>query len=374
MSLTTDPPSFDVTTTVEGQSVVLALRGKVEKGAAFELSALLDRTIDGRPESLVLDLSQLEFMGAAGMVAISNAEKRLAGFGVTLAVRSPSALVNRLLALMESAEETRLERALPEHAHLGPEDMSSPLAVSQRLRSSLSHTDPRRITGLPADPDVVDGALRLVVELARSCVAGADGVSVSLLRHGRLSTVAASDRTIMAMDSYQYETGEGPCVDASLRGHWFHANSLDTETRWPSFTPKARVLGIKAIMSSPLKAFEMPVGALNIYSRTAETFEVKDQEVAAGFAQKASVILSDAGAGVSDAELALRYKEVLRSRNLIALATGVIIERQGIDEDTAFTTLLRDSLSHGETLLHWATSIVLSRALSASASPSDPHD
>ena len=48
----------------------------------------------------------------------------------------------------------------------------------------MSCTDPRRVTALPADPDVVDGALRLVVELARSFVGGADGVSVSLLRNG----------------------------------------------------------------------------------------------------------------------------------------------------------------------------------------------
>ena len=35
-------------------------------------------------------------------------------------------------------------------------------------------------------------------------VSGADGVSVSLLRNGVLSTVAASDQTIMAMDADQY--------------------------------------------------------------------------------------------------------------------------------------------------------------------------
>jgi hypothetical protein len=221
---------------------------------------------------------------------------------------------------------------------------------------------------------VVDGALRLVVELARSRIDGADGVSVSLLRHGTLSTVAATDGTILAMDAHQYATGEGPCVDASLKGHWFHAESLDTETRWPSFTPKAQDLGIKAILSSPLKAFEKPIGALNIYSRTAETFEIKDQEAAAAFAQKASVILSDAGAGVSDPEVAARYKEALRSRNLIALATGVIMHRDGIDEDAAFTTLLRLSLSHGAPLLREAISITLSATDPEYGSTKGAHD
>jgi anti-anti-sigma factor len=360
MSLIGDPSGFEITTSSDGRNPVLALRGKVQNHAAFELGARLDATIDEHPESVVLDLSELEFMGAAGMVAISNAERRLADLGSELTVRSPSVLVNRLIAMMEAAEESRLERSLPGHGHLGPEDHTSAPFYPPLSPKSLSDDDLRRITALPADPDVVDGALRLLVELARTCVRGADGVSVSLLRHGVLSTVAASNQTIMSMDADQYATGEGPCVDAALKGHWFHAESLDKETRWPLFTPRARGLGIKAILSSPLKAFEMPVGALNIYSLTAESFEIKDQETAAIFAQKASVILSDARAGVSDSKMALRYKEALQSRKVITLATGVIMEREGIDEDDAFTALLRLSLYHGESLRSRAETVVLS--------------
>jgi GAF domain-containing protein len=216
------------------------------------------------------------------------------------------------------------------------------------------------VTALPADPDVIDGALRLIVELARTSIRAADGVSVSLLRHGVLSTVAASDQTIMAMDSDQYATGQGPCVDASIQGHWFHAESLDTETRWPAFTPRARGLGIKAILSSPLRAFEKPVGALNIYSRTAESFEIQDQEAAAVFAQQASVILSDARADVSDSQMALRFQEALRSRKVISLAEGIIMEREGVDAESAFTALLRLTLSQGVPLRERAETMVRS--------------
>jgi hypothetical protein len=113
-------------------------------------------------------------------------------------------------------------------------------------------------------------------------------------------------------------------------------------------------------LSSPLTAFEQPVGALNIYSRTAETFEIKDQETAAVFAQKASVILSDARVGVSESQMALRYKEALQSRHVIALATGVLMEREGVEEDDAFCALLRLSLYHGQQLRSQAESLVLS--------------
>jgi hypothetical protein len=253
-----------------------------------------------------------------------------------------------------------VERALPEHGHLGPEDLDGMPVVLRQSRSGGSSEEFRRVTAMPVDPDVIDGALGLVVDLARFCVRGADGVSVSLLRNGVLSTVAASDHTIMAMDADQYATGEGPCVDASLQGHWFHAESLDTETRWPSFTPQAQGLGIKAILSSPLRAVEQPVGALNIYSRTADSFDVKAQETAAVFAERASAILSAARVGVSETQMAIRFQEALRSREIIALAKGVIMERGGIDENAAFSALLRLALYNGTPLRRRAEEMVLS--------------
>jgi GAF domain-containing protein len=124
------------------------------------------------------------------------------------------------------------------------------------------------------------------------------------------------------------------------------------------FTPRARDLGIRAILSSPLRALDEPVGALNIYSRTAETFEIKDQEMAEVFARQASVILSDAHAGVSDTQMALRFQESLRSRDVIALARGILMEREGIDEDEAFNSLLRTSLLNGLSLRVRAAAIV----------------
>lgn len=143
-----------------------------------------------------------------------------------------------------------------------------------------------------------------------------------------------------------------------MKGHWFHAESLEAEARWPSFTPRARSLGIRAILSSPLTASGKPVGALNIYSLTAETFEVGDQREAAAFAEKASVILSDAQAGVSDTQMAVRFQEALRSREVVSLAKGIIMEREGIDAVEAFSRLLQLSLAEGVPLLHRAATTV----------------
>lgn len=210
MSMTNDAPRFEAVTHFEGGDATVVLTGSVENSAAFTLGATLDAVIDRHPTSMVLDLAKLDFMGAAGLIAVTNAENRLASLGVALKVQSPSALVNRLLGIMEHAETTRLERGSPEHAHLGPEQTTDGQVSTQRFASSLPAKDLRRVTSMPTDPDVVDGALRLIVELSRANIQAADGVSVSLMRHGVLSTVAASDQTIMAMDAYQYaQQGRG---------------------------------------------------------------------------------------------------------------------------------------------------------------------
>jgi anti-anti-sigma regulatory factor len=317
-----------ITTAIEQDRTVLSLHGRFENLAAVDLDAAFDAVIESRPGTVVLDLAELDFMGAAGLVAVANAEERFADIGITMTVRSPSALVRGLAGTVELAEVTSLERA--------------------------------PVTAIPTDPDVVDGALELVVELARTAVAGADGVSISLLRHGVLSTVAATDETIMEMDTDQYATGEGPCVDASRFGHSFHAGSMDDETRWPSFTPRARALGIKAILSSPLTALQEPVGALNIYSLTESSFDGRDGETAAVCARKASVILSRAGAGVTDADLARRFQIALRSRDVIALSKGIIMERDRVVEREAFVILLHLSLDQGESLLASAEGLLQS--------------
>jgi hypothetical protein len=255
------------------------------------------------------------------------------------------------------AELVRLEHPDPSLHRLGAEQS---IEIADAPEPYLPPSQIPRITAIPADADVVDGALRLVVALARVTVGGADGASVSLRRHGRLSTVAASDQTISDMDASQYATGEGPCVDASVNGRWFHAESLDVETRWPAFTPRAQALGINAILSSPLLAKERPVGALNIYSRTAMAFAPKDQELAAVFAAETSLVLSSVGVDVTDEQLSSRRSEALGTRRVIAQAEGVIMEREGVEADDAYSILCDYSRTSNQPFRERAEDVVAS--------------
>ena len=349
---------FGVAARFDGDQAALDVRGEVDVLGLPVLGALFDSVVASGYPSVVLDLSDMDSIDAAGLAVIAGAASTLIASGGRLMIRSSSTVVARVLDINWLSGLISWEFPAPDLDRLGPEQVRPVSATPlEAIHPDVVH-NLRAVTAIPANQDVVDGALRLVVALARATVGGADGASVTLRRHGRLATVAASDQTILAMDADQYSTGEGPCVDASIAGRWFHAGSLDQETRWPAFTPKARALGISAILSSPLLARDRPVGALNIYSRTATAFAAKEQELAAVFATEASSILTHAEVHLTDDQMTGRLQRALRTREIIAEAQGVIMERDQVGEKEAFDVMCRSSRSSGRSLREGAMDVV----------------
>jgi hypothetical protein len=348
---------FSLSLDLHGSGAVISVRGGLDEPALIKLVTLFDTAITGGYTSVVLDLVAVDSLDPSGPSVIATAALRLADQNRRMTIRSPStAIGGRLVAggLGELIVDEEFESM--------PADRPSAIVARVADNADLHPVGQlaERAGALPTDTDLVDATLRLVVELARATVTGADGVSVSLRRHGRLATVAASDRTIMEMDAEQYSTGEGPCVDASIKGRRFHARSLDDEERWPDFTPKARALGIRAILSSPLQAHSRPVGAINIYSLQPQAFDTDDQTLAMRFATEVSSILTDAGVDISDDRRSERFQASLRSREIIAQAQGVIMDREGITEEEAYTVLRAYSQRTGISLRTRAEEVTVS--------------
>jgi hypothetical protein len=276
-----------------------------------------------------------------------------------------------------SATGSERGEAGPMTTRLGPPDDSGdrPAPDRQSGSSGLSAevSDLARgllqVASIPANAEVVDAALSLVVALAHATVAGADGVSVMLSRHGTLATVAASDDTIMGMDADQYATGQGPCVSAATDGQRIYVDSLASETRWPEFVPRAKKRGINSILSMPLLTGGRPLGALNIYSTMAGAFADSDQSLAALCAQQASDLLANAAVDVSPEELGARLRDALDSRQTITLAVGVVMARDGVSVDDAYAVLLQSSHQSAVPLRETAQVIVAS---TQRAAPPDP--
>jgi anti-anti-sigma factor len=342
--------------------VVVVVRGELDSFTAPELSTVLAGIADRGHRSVVLDLAECDFIDPAGLRVIAESAEHLALRGRTLSVRSPSGVVRRLLDLVGSAGLTLLNGSRAAQAASPGLQRSVDAGRLAAAATSLTPVSTRPGALLPGSVDhkAVDGALRLVVALARALVGGADGASVSLRRHDRLATVASSDETVLAMDADQYATGQGPCVDASTVGRRFHTDSLETETRWPAFTPQARALGINAIVSSPLLVADRAVGALNIYSRTVDAFTRHDQDLAALFAAEASTVLSSAEPSPDVTNKAVWFAEALETRQVIALAQGVLMERDSIDQTGAYRALRRYSTRTSRPLRERAEDVVAS--------------
>ncbi len=237
---------------------------------------------------------------------------------------------------------------------VGPEERADPSAAFDPVDLSRGLL---RIAA-PANENVLDAALRLVVALARVTVTGADGVSVCLDRHGTLTTVAASDTTVTGMDGDQYDTGEGPCVAAATTGHWFHVESLDAERRWPAFIPRARERGINSILSTPLVSQTRPVGALNIYSLRTGAFGAAALELSSMLASRASDFLVSVAMDVSMEDLSRQLQEALKGRDVIAQARGALMERHRVASDAASSMLRRSARESGTPLRRVAEGIM----------------
>ena len=252
---------FGVNVSYADDHAVLTVSGEVDMMTAPIFGAIVNAVVDQGHGMVVIDASAIEFMDAAGLRVLVTAHNQLLTTGHRLVVRAPTDVLTKLLQISRVAELVWVEPALIGAMPLAPERV---VRVDGRLASSFVRTH-----AIPAGLDVVDAALLLVAKLARATIGAADGVSVSLRRQGYIATVAASDETIIEMDRHQYDSGEGPCLSAAGEGTPFHIASLEDENRWPVFTPQALAQGINSILSNPLLGESGPVGALNMYSRTA---------------------------------------------------------------------------------------------------------
>ncbi len=297
---------------------VVTVVGHVEHSALPQLGAVLDAAVLGGGD-VTVDLSRLMSLDDEGVALLVAAAALVRGDDRRLTVVGPG---------------TVLERRLRE-AGLQPRPGSPSRRALVGDLSVRAWSGPTR--------EVLDAALVLVVTMAQAVIGRADGVSITLPRDGAYGTVAASNDVVLAMDHDQYDTGQGPCLDAARSGDAVHVDALDREQRWADFVPRARARGIVGILSSPLRDGAQPHGALNIYARTPGSFAPKDRQWAAEFAAEASSVLTTAHRVLPSERLAGHLDQALRSRAWIAQAQGFVMHRDGVAADRAWSTLQQTS-------------------------------
>lgn len=195
----------------------------------------------------------------------------------------------------------------------------------------------------------VEGTLQQIVDFAVATVEGCDTAGISLLKGTEVTTPVWSDAIALEVDTVQYETGEGPCLDAITNEATVYAEDLTEDPRWPSFGPRAVTLGMRSLLSCPLSA-SGTLGALNLYARLPRAYGAIDRTRALIFGVHAGIALGVAAA-LEDAAISLsseihrveNLRAALTSRDVIGQAQGILIERERITADQAFGVLRRTS-------------------------------
>lgn len=188
-----------------------------------------------------------------------------------------------------------------------------------------------------AAAETLDDTLQRIVDLGVEYIETCESASISFIQGRALSTPVWSDRTAYEADQAQYRHNQGPCLQAIAVHETIVVDDMADERRWPQW--REEVLGLELRSSSSFRLFlvsgdEQTYGSLNMYSSRAHAFDGHAQALGTVFASHAAVALKGA---ITEAGL----EQALRSRDVIGLARGILMERRGIGADEALQLLRR---------------------------------
>ncbi|WP_433783940.1 GAF and ANTAR domain-containing protein [Actinomycetospora sp. CA-101289] len=187
----------------------------------------------------------------------------------------------------------------------------------------------------------LEETLRQIVASAVRTVPGVDAGSLSMTRDAHVDTRHPTNDVIRALDETQSELREGPCISAIQdppESGVVVAQDLagaDAE-RWPRFAPRAVEAGYRGLMSTHLTTDASLRVALNLYAARPDAYDVRARVLAGLFGVQAGLLLYGA-------QQVRHLQRAVDSRDLIGRAKGVLAERFGIDDETAFGMLVTSS-------------------------------
>lgn len=351
MTADLSPPPFGASLDYADDRAVVRLRGDIDISTAPHFGDLLE-ALRRRHRDVVVDASNLQFMDGRGVAVLARVASAMREAGGRLVLRAPEASTRWLIAATRLDEVVHVE----------------PAGDDEEARQALG-----RAAAFPADRAVLRSALRLVVELTEELVHGADVATISLAPRGRLRDVITRHHDLAVLDQDQYAIGEGPCYDAAEERQPMHVGATATEERWPTFIPRAMELGVNSMLSTPLRSAVGAFGALNMYAFQDHAFPPRSHELAGTVADHAAEVLDAAAFDAAEDEVGANLQSALQTRHSIAVAQGVLVERGGVSQDAAYTTLRRMSERTSRPLRDVAGDIVASAVVGPARPEEDGH-
>lgn len=130
--------------------------------------------------------------------------------------------------------------------------------------------------------------LQRVAEMTTQAVSGTDFIGITMMADNQVQTAVFTDPDAPEIDRAQYDTGEGPCLDAFRTGETRRIDSMYEESRWPVFREACLGHGILSTLSVPMTVDDETHGAMNLFSKTERAFGAPQLRTATLFAAQAA--------------------------------------------------------------------------------------
>jgi len=220
--------------------------------------------------------------------------------------------------------------------------------------------------------DVVD----LLTLLADRCVEALDVTAAGVMiaaPAGELQVVASSSDAMRALELFQLQSDQGPCVDAYRSGQPVINQDLSANIgRWPRFAPHAIAAGFRSTHSLPMHLQGKTIGALNMFRAGNGTLAPDDVTAAQALADVATIAITQHQATVNTQALNDQLNQALNSRIVIEQAKGKISEAARLDMDQAFQRLRHHARNHNLRLTDLAHDIATGTTQPGTLDPLPP--
>lgn len=195
-----------------------------------------------------------------------------------------------------------------------------------------------QLSTLLLSEETIDSTMHRVAALAVASIRGCDIAGVSIHDGRGVMTVATTDPMVGVIDALQTEKDEGPCLQAVKEDRMCSIESTSADDQWPDFSRAAAQHGVHSCLAFPLDEPGGVLGSLNLYSFASNAFNDESAESGMLFAAESARPLIAMFMYAALQRRAAALAEELT--NPVAQATGVLMEREHLDEVSAEALLL----------------------------------
>jgi GAF domain-containing protein len=162
-----------------------------------------------------------------------------------------------------------------------------------------------------------------------------------------LHVVAASSEATRALEVYQLQREQGPCLDSFRSGAPVSVADLRAETaRWPLFVEAATDAGFASVHAVPMRLRDNVIGTMGLFGTHIGALDEDDLSLGQALAYVAAVAIVQDRAAADSALVNEQLQTALNSRVVLEQAKGVLAQRGNLEMDGAFAVLRRYARDH----------------------------